>query len=124
MIGTINALLVVQMFHFLVAYLLLKYLFLRPGLRVVEELDSKEQALQRDVILAQEEVARQDALAKDQWERHCRVLSSRMPVHHVALAKGVDRTISDFETLPVVEEQQLAHRVKESIINQVLREHA
>lgn len=112
------------MFHFLVAYLLLKYLFLRPGLRVVEEIDSREQTLQRDVILAQEDVARQDALAKDQWERHCRVLSSRMPVHQTALAKGVDRNITELETLPIAEEQRLSQGVKQGIINQILREHA
>ncbi|MCL5436793.1 MAG: hypothetical protein M1549_02875 [Candidatus Dependentiae bacterium] len=122
MIGSINALLLVQMFHFLVAYLILKHLFLKPGLAVMQARDGIDQALKRDLALMHEEVQRQEGIAQDQWERHCRVLSSRVPVSQ---REAVARPVHQFPPLEPVsqqEEQQLTDQLARTIMRHVMQE--
>lgn len=122
MIGTVNALLLVQMLHFLVAYLILKYLFLNPGLAVMNAQDDIDQGLKRDLALVQEEVSRQEGLAKDQWKRHCGVLYSRMPVEAPVVQQVVARVMPTIVPLSGEEEKKLRVDVERTIIDRILRE--
>lgn len=61
------------------AYLLLKYIVLKPGLKIIRGIDNIDRATQRDLTLLHEEVELQNAMVKEQWMRHCQVLRSRMP---------------------------------------------
>lgn len=122
MIGTINALLPVQMFHFLVGYLVIKYLFLKPGLAIALEQDSRDHGLRRDLALIQEEVSRQEGIASDQWKRHCRVLSSRMPVETTVKQLGVAHVFPPIDPLPIEEERKLVKGIEQAIVGCLVRE--
>lgn len=122
MIGTINALLPVQMFHFLVGYLIIKYLFLKPGLAIALEQDGCDQGLRRDLALIEEEVSRQEGIANDQWKRHCRVLSSRMPVETMVKQVGVAHAFPPIDPLSAEEERQLVKGIERTIVNRIVRE--
>lgn len=122
MIGTVNALLLVQMFHFLVGYLILKYVFLKPGLAVAITQDESDQVLRRDLALIQEEVSRQEGLSNDQWKRHCRVLSSRMPVESALKQPGIAHAFSPIDPLSVDEERALVRAVEQTIVRRIVRE--
>lgn len=121
MVASVNALLLVQIFHFFVGYLILKHLFLKPGLAVATARDEIDQGLRRDLALMQEEVRRQDGIANDQWERHCRVLCSRMPVETQPKSLGVARVFPSIEPLPHDEEKRLAEGVTQTIISCITR---
>lgn len=73
----VNALLLFQIFHFFVAYVILKYLLLRPGLAVMKQLDREKLLLKSNVALLSEEAARREAVVEAQWKRHCQVLYLR-----------------------------------------------
>jgi hypothetical protein len=120
-VASVNALLLVQMFHFIVGYVILKYLFLKPGLAVATACDEIDQGLRRDLALMQEEVRRQEGIANDQWERHCRVLCSRMPVGTQPKYLGVARIFPSVEPLPPAEEKRLAEGVTQAIISCITR---
>lgn len=122
MIGTINALLPVQMFHFLVGYLIIKYLFLKPGLAIALEQDEIDQVLRRDLALIQEEVSRQEGIASDQWKRHCRVLVSRTPVETTIKQVGVAHAFPPIDPLPVEESRKLVNGIERAIVDRVVQE--
>ena len=118
----INALLVVQMFNFLIAYCILRYIVLEPGLRLVNSIDQGRQGLQRDLALLHEEVKRREALNDEQKERHATVLQSRMPAISKLYEK--ERAGSEWhhiERLSPEKEAQLVGAMKEAIVHQLKR---
>ncbi len=114
-----NALLLLQVVHFLVAYFILKHLLLKPGLKVLRKSDAPGSTLNPYLALFESEVDLQNALVKDQWGRHCAVLRSRMPV--VAKAGSISRIqcerVSD--SLSATEERQAITDLKNVVVETV-----
>ncbi|HAU30177.1 MAG: hypothetical protein UV79_C0002G0006 [candidate division TM6 bacterium GW2011_GWF2_43_17] len=119
----VNALLLFQIIHFLLAYLILKYVLLRPALILMKRLDREKLLLESNVALLGEEAARREAVIDAQWKRHCRVLYLRYE-KGTASSKG-----QDIECLPqmtaseVSPEQikQLRHHVTTDIVQQLVK---
>lgn len=103
-------------------YLILKHFFLKPGLVVVKAIDEMDQGLKRDLALIQEEVRRQEGVSGDQWERHCRVLYSRVPVQKPLVPQGVVYAFTPVEPLSTEGSQRFAEEVKQAVISSVVRE--
>ncbi|HBL98331.1 TPA: hypothetical protein DDZ86_01660 [Candidatus Dependentiae bacterium] len=119
MIDAPNALLLLQIVHFFIAYLILKHVLLKPGLKVLRNIDDSDRSIKRDLALLEEEVDLQNALVRDQWSRHCGVLRSRMPLPvKVVVAERVraEPVVVSFGT---VDEKKLMTDLKDVLVEHV-----
>lgn len=99
----INGTLFLQMFHFFVAYLLLKYILFKPALAVVIAHEERVLQLNHDIVLLKNTVAQGSALKKEQQGAWLRKVATIKP--------DVARVISEpvrlpTEELPVIKSEQ------------------
>lgn len=116
----VNATLIVQAFHFLIAYQILKHLILKPLLKVMAH-DEQEQAsvLQR---LKDEERIYQEAVQqkKNDWDSLKQEFISKAP--EIALPeKETIHTIAPTTFIPQDELQNIVHDVAKTITDTVKR---
>lgn len=114
-----NALLLLQVVHFLIAYFILKHVLLKPGLKVLRKIDDADRSIKRDLALLEEEVDLQNALVKDQWGRHCVVLRSRMPVLVKAESASKIQCERVSDSLSATEERQAITDLKNVVVETV-----
>ncbi len=65
---TVNLTLLVQIGNFLLAYLLISKLFLRPGYAVVSSDTNKERQLNNSIVARQELIAHKQLYKADRWK--------------------------------------------------------
>ncbi len=116
----VNALLLFQMLHFLVAYLILKYILLRPALVLMKRMDREVLLFESNVALLSEEAARREAVIDAQWKRHCRVLYLR---YDKKVVPSIQESLECLprvlvEDLPVEQMHQMRSQLTQDIVHQ------
>ncbi|MBN2267621.1 MAG: hypothetical protein JW725_04795 [Candidatus Babeliaceae bacterium] len=115
----INALLLVQMFHFFVAYLILKHILLKPGLMVIQEEDAYDALLERNNLLGGEEVARQESALSERWQVKRELLQEQVP--SVELREQIKFSPPPREEAFRVNDAELVVQFKDRVIKQVTK---
>lgn len=118
----INALLIVQIFNFFIAYCILRFIVFEPGVAVITNLDETRRAAEKDLVLGQEELERKEAFNTDQKERRINLLRTRMP-HGMGgrMTSVIPAVWRRIERLTPEEETQLINTMKESIVHRFQR---
>lgn len=107
----INLTLLVQAFHFFVAYLLIRYLFLEPILQIIYQKEKKEHDLIASIARHKQNVAVKEQDKKNIW-KHCqRYFISKTPnLHDPELISFSIKAKSI--SIPTISDDQIKHNAK------------
>ena len=108
------------MVHFLIAYLLLKYIVLRPALTLLKKRDREAFLMRSNIALLQEEVARRNAMIEAQWKRHCGVLYSRYVSTEKHRISDLGVTVLSSSVIRL--DEAVARNLEEAFANSLIRE--
>lgn len=100
----INATLLVQAFHFFIAYVLLKKLLLRPAIAVIEDEQAQQDSL-RAVVASRRILVQQKELERiAQWKGYQQEFLAKIPPLEVerAVIKGIELSYSYEPLSPLV----------------------
>jgi len=115
----INGTLLVQIFHFLIAYVLLRYLFFKPVYGIIEKEDNAQKK-QQDLLQDQKtRIAQQITLKREAWQEcqhyfkhHAPSLVNQEPIDHKVPGIIVS-------AVPQEQVQKIRKELKELIISKV-----
>lgn len=115
----INATLVVQAFHFYIAFLMIKHLFFKPIFFHIEQENSLQETLINTVQKQQLRVAEKEQAIKDQWQQLRSYFVSESP--HIK-PTSIQKNKQDSIKVPVLSDtqiQKVISQTAESIIKKV-----
>ncbi len=120
----INATLIVQAFHFFVAYLLFRTLFFRPAVKAIQEEQQEKDGLKS--VLAEREVAleKKSEEKKRAWQKAQEQFAQATPPVVGSRVERIDVEPAEAAELPSNDEiESLAEDVKQVIIKKVSGRH-
>lgn len=116
-----NFLLVVQFFHFVLAYWVLRTLLFKPGLAVIAQEDALDHGLEQKFLTTQEDVARQQSHNEEEWAERCEQLRLLKP-EFVAIACGAQKDTSVTSTVFSPEDEaRCSVSIKDRIVARLRR---
>ena len=115
---TINLTLLIQVCHFFVAYLILKYLFFTPSLRVVIEEQSYKDALTRKRDDARVALQEMQHYAHNRWHHSRKELGESIPEYEIPLRTFNVQPLTLHEVTQR-EKDRLVRKLTESVVEKV-----
>jgi hypothetical protein len=107
----INLTLVIQIINFLIAYVLINSLFLKPGYRALKADEDRLRQLRGALVHEQEILAQKEHYKKDRWRSCQNYFSANRPVAQ-EIAGGMKSTDA-IVPLPDISQQQIAASAQE-----------
>ncbi len=107
----INLTLIVQIIHFGVAYFLIRTLFLKPLIEVIEQEDHYDRTIRQNVSTAEKEKAQQEHINADLWASAQRSFAKMRPeVEHEPQSADVTFVAPSMTSAEIKQKQELLAR--------------
>lgn len=118
----INGTFFVQIINFFFGYVILKYLFLRPGLRIIQGQQIRLLELNKSIVALRKDIAGQQGEQEDVWRKLYKKIYARKPHITGAVSCHTDFFVETPVEIGPQEEQELIEHIKNAILDQVIRE--
>lgn len=117
---SINLTLVVQMVHFIIAYLMINYLFLKPGYKVVAADLYRVKQITSRIVARQELIAHKRAYKQTRWKLFRDYFYKQKPQFHKDYETEFPHVHEKLPELTVQEREQLVSDVSAALRKKVL----
>lgn len=120
---TLNLTLVIQVAHFLIAYMLLSRFLFRPGYEFLKADENRLQQLKTLIVVEQEKLAEKQEYKRKRWQ-HCQNYFSlnRPQIEREMLGLRSTQSIEQLPTFTQKEIEEAATTISRTIREQVLRD--
>lgn len=116
-----NGLIFVQMFNFLLAFLMLKYIIFKPGLALIQQEDAYTESLEQTSGLAHEEVAYEEGELYERWKRCKGNLQAKQPDISAQQPFHVAHRHKGYVDLQPADEKKMVKLLSAAIFKQVTK---
>ena len=115
-----NATLLVQAINFFVAYLMLRYLFIKPAVKAIEQEQQEKDHLQANIDEREKKLQKTAEKKEQEWSEFQEQFShASPPVKKARIAHADVKPIKKEQELTEQQQDQIAEDVKEAIVKKV-----
>jgi hypothetical protein len=118
----INGTIIVQAINFFIGYLIFKYIFLKPGLEVVQKQIKQEEVLNYSIVSLRRQIADCRIEQEHKWRETSKRLCSKKPCIEETVVVDYEVFVESPLTIDREQERTLIEQVKEIIFAQASRE--
>lgn len=120
---SINLTLVIQMINFLIAYVLINSLFLKPGYRTLKADEDRMRQLRGALVHEQGVLAQKELFKKDRWRSCQNYFSSNRPeAHEVAGGMRSTEAVEPLHDISQAEIHKAAREISKELESRLLND--
>lgn len=108
----INTTLFVQALNFFITYFVLRYLFFKPAVTMIDSQDTYERTLRSDIVSQHAHIAHIAQHQQEQWNESKKLLAKKIPDVHSFYQVPM-------EQVEGVEPQLVSQKLKDTLVGQV-----